>query len=163
MIKLTDVSRFFGSKKELSEMLDVSPAHLHALEQAGNVYVDEGGDVIRMKVVGQLPGEHTICSMKDVEKIVMADNKRIERIDTDGRIEAVLNIDKGECDIYHCKGKKHIFLTSDVKDYAEVEEFVLDTAIDSETPVTGQGRYAGRKFWQLPRRLQQEVLNYVRK
>lgn len=41
----------------------------------------------------------------------------------------------------------------------EAEESMIKWAIDSQLIITGYGKNSGRKFWQLPELLQQEIIS----
>lgn len=93
--------------------------------------------------------------MKTVTRIEMANDNDIY----DVKFGALLEIkpdgegftiyeDGEEINYYHTK--------------QQAEEAITESVVDSQLIVTGYGKHSGRKFWQLPTKIQESVLSMAK-
>lgn len=94
--------------------------------------------------------------LKRVTQIVMADNHNIDTILTDSFFELVKQ--DGQYLILNSNGD--IECVFDNKSNA-IDDLML-YVINDDTAVTGYGTHSGRKYWQLPIRLQNQVKRLAR-
>lgn len=92
--------------------------------------------------------------VKCVTQIVMADNHHVDVIVTDG-IYTLTKTSGG----FNVNGES---VDDDYDVIDDARDDMLSLAINDDTPVTGYGSQSGRKYWQLPIRIQNQVKRLMR-
>ena len=123
----------------------------------------------------------TPLKFKHVIQIVMADNNNIDCLVTDGLVYKVVRVvsdTRNGFELYEDFALTEFFSVYDPLEYnnhlkdplrAAVRQSKQSAicemqayALDDDTPVTGYGTHSGRKYWQLPVRIQNRVKRLMR-
>lgn len=96
--------------------------------------------------------------MKQVNGIEMANSKELYGVDYSGKIE-IKPASNGE--------GFELWINGEESDFAETKReanaLAKDYIVDSQLIVSGYGTHSGRKFWQLPQKIQTEVIAMARR
>jgi len=96
--------------------------------------------------------------MKQITGIAMASTNDIYKIVTGNNI-IIQHENDGTYSIYIDSE----ILEDNISLMAEARAQAINWAIDDDLVITGYGRSSGRKFWQLPAKLQDQIRAYARR